>query len=121
MTQSMINEAHAAAAAEHSVTVIPAGAAFERYETQAYSNPAAVSLRAADGEHPRCCRPSLAATPLQPLLSHLCCSAAGTYLTSCCVFEALTSQSVLGNGYRLPGMSDEEASSLQQCAHDAKL
>ncbi len=118
MTQSMINEAHAAAAAEHSVTVIPAGAAFEIFETQSCSNPAAVSLRAADGEHPRC---TLAAAPLQPLLSHLCCSAAGTYLTSCCVFEALTSQSVLGNGYRMPGMSDEEASSLQQCAHYAKL
>jgi hypothetical protein len=48
-------------------------------------------------------------------------SAAGSYLTSCCVFEVLTAQSVLGNSYRLSGMSDEEAASLQHCAHEAKL
>jgi hypothetical protein len=34
MPQHTINDAHKAAAAEHSVTVIPAGAAFEKFESQ---------------------------------------------------------------------------------------
>ena len=118
MPQATINHAHKTAAAQHSVTVIPAGAAFERFETAADCNPVGVSLRAPDGEHPRF-RSFPAPAPQFP---HTACrSAAGTYLTSCCVFEALTSHSVLGNPYRLPGMSDEEACALQHCAHDAKL
>ncbi len=51
MPQHIINDAHKAAAAEHSVTVVPAGAAFERFESAA--NPLGICLRAADGEHPR--------------------------------------------------------------------
>lgn len=100
MPQHTINDAHKAAAAEHSVAVIPVGAAFEAFESQSSCNPLRISLRAPDGEHP---------------------STAGTYLMSCCVFEALTSKSVVGNCYRLSGMSDEEAASLQLCAHEAKF
>ena len=120
MPQSTINDAHKAAAAQHSVTVSPAGAAFESLESGAGSNPLGISLRAPDGEHPRF--PSFSFARLCARSSpRMCRSAAGTYLTSCCVFEALTSHSVLGNPYRLPGMSDEEACALQHCAHEAKL
>jgi hypothetical protein len=51
MPQRIINDAHKAAAAEHAVTVIPAGAAFETFESG--SNPLGICLRAPDGEHPR--------------------------------------------------------------------
>ena len=51
MPQHLINDAHKAAASEHSVTVIPAGVAFERFESSHNSH--GISLRADDGEHPR--------------------------------------------------------------------
>ena len=51
MSQHVINDAHKAAAAEHSVTIVPAGVAFERFESECSHH--GVSLRAEDGEHPR--------------------------------------------------------------------
>ena len=51
MSQDVINDAHKTVQAEHSVTVIPAGVAFSRYESNCSHH--GTSLRADDGEHPR--------------------------------------------------------------------